>query len=118
MVPRDSAARCQDRTDNQSDTTANDGGGKTKFDHRNRGGRRIDVEPHNQPNDGSDHAYRSRPKYCPPHWLCQSAQRGHEWMWRCPRCSFLLGVSVHHIPSRELAHKWYLGIPFGRAGVH
>jgi hypothetical protein len=72
MVPRDSAARRQDRTDNQSDTTASDGGGKTKFDHRIRSGRSVNVEPHDQPNDGSDHTYRSRSKCGPPYWLRQS----------------------------------------------
>ena len=43
--------------------------GKTKFDHRKKSGRRKDVEPNNQPNDGSDRACRSRSKYCPPYGL-------------------------------------------------
>ena len=68
-IPRDSAARRQDRTDEESDNPANDAGGKTKFDHRKKSGRRKDVEPNNQPNDGSDRACRSRSKYCPPYGL-------------------------------------------------
>ena len=75
---RDSIDPGSDRTNDESDNSANDGGRKTQFDHRDRSGPQVRMEPDHQPDDGSDGAHRCRSKYGPTNWLWRAVQRDHE----------------------------------------
>jgi hypothetical protein len=73
VVLLDSATCCHDHACDESKDPTNDCGGKTKLHDGKRSGRRIDMEPNDQSNDGPEPAYRGCANRSPPCNLRQAA---------------------------------------------